>query len=299
MRLESVDVLSIEFAPVAPAVFPHWEPGAHIDVHLPGGIVRQYSLCGDQTNWRIAVLREPLSRGGSAFIHESLRPGDLIWLSEPRNHFGLDDAMSYYFVAGGIGITPILPKLAAAGVRGARWHLLYGGRRRDSMAFLDELSRHGEHATVLPEDEFGLLPLRERLTAVEPETSVHVCGPPPLIRAVTDVCADLGMSNLHVERFSAAVAPEVERFAFQVVARRSGTTVEVRSDQSILEALEQAGIETISSCREGICGTCETKVMAGSIDHRDSLLTKDEQAAENTMMICVSRCTGQTLELDI
>lgn len=298
MRVESADVISLELVGPHGSALPTWEPGAHIDVHLPGGIVRQYSLCGTGESWRIAILREPASRGGSAYIHERLRPGDEIWLSEPRNNFALDPGTDYLFIAGGIGITPLISKIARATQMGASWRLLYGGRRRDSMALLDELLPYGDRVAVLPEDEYGLLPLREELSRVTADTSVHACGPRPLLEAVEAACAELGLANLHVERFVPLPVASVGGDTFVVNARRSGISVTVTGDESILEALEAAGLDPANSCREGICGTCETKVLAGTVDHRDSLLSDDEKEAGATMMICVSRGCGN-LDLDI
>lgn len=298
MRIESVGVLSVELGPPAGATFPAWEPGAHIDVHLPGSLIRQYSLCGGSDSWRIAVLREPESRGGSAYIHEQLRPGDELWVSEPRNHFPLDQNADYMFIAGGIGITPLVSKVSEAARRGANWRLLYGGRRRSSMALVDELAPYGDRVAVMPEDERGLLPLRDELARIGAHTSVHVCGPRPLIDAVESMCKELGLTKLHVERFVPVPVASGDLDAFVVNARRSGISVTVPQDQSILEALEAAGLDLLNSCREGICGTCETKVLSGDIDHRDSLLSDDEREAGTTMMICVSRGHGD-LDLDV
>lgn len=298
MRVESTGVLSVELTPPVGSAFPAWDPGAHIDVHLPGGLVRQYSLCGGSDSWRIAVLREPQSRGGSAYIHEQLRPGDELWVSEPRNHFALDQNSDYLFIAGGIGITPLVSKIAEAAESGANWRLLYGGRRRDSMALLGELAPYGARVAVMPEDEQGLLPLRDELSGLGAHASIHVCGPKPLIGAVEKECQALQLTNLHIERFAPVPITTEDADAFVVNARRSGISVTVAQDQSILERLEAAGLDPLSSCREGICGTCETKVLAGCVDHRDSLLSDEERAAGTTMMICVSRGRGE-LDLDI
>jgi ferredoxin-NADP reductase len=301
LRLESDDVLSIELAPLPGSTLPAWTPGAHLDVHLPGGLVRQYSLCGrrDDETWRIAVLREPSSRGGSSYVHDQLRPGDVLTLSAPRNNFELEPAPRYLFIAGGVGITPILPKLVEAERRGAAWQLLYGGKQRSSMAFLAELATYGDRVSVLPQDEAGLLPVRSTLEAQEPGTSVHCCGPAPLIEAVVGAATDLGLQEVHVERFAAAATQPVSGDGFEVLAVRAGVRVVVPPDTSILEALEGAGLSPFHSCREGICGSCETKVLSGQVDHRDSLLSPSEKESGETMMICVSRSRGGPLELDL
>ncbi|MFG2795987.1 PDR/VanB family oxidoreductase [Streptomyces pseudovenezuelae] len=278
---------------------PAWEPGAHIDVVLGPGLERQYSLCGDpsdRTSWRIAVLREPAGRGGSAHVHEQLRQGGKVRVRGPRNHFALRPAPRYRFIAGGIGITPILPMLAAAQAAGAEWTLLYGGRTRDSMAFTEELSRYGDRVTVAPQDESGLLDLASVLDGVPEGTLVYCCGPGPLLDAVEELCP---AGLLHVERFAPKEQPEGENTQFEVELAQTGTTVTVAPDVSVLDAVRATGVEVLFSCTEGTCGTCETDVLDGTPDHRDSVLTDEEREAGETMMICVSRCRGKKLVLDL
>ncbi|MFC8343484.1 PDR/VanB family oxidoreductase [Streptomyces sp. NPDC057280] len=278
---------------------PAWEPGAHVDVVLGPGLERQYSLCGDpsdRTGWRIAVLREPDGRGGSAHVHEQLRQGDKVRVRGPRNHFALKPAPRYRFIAGGIGITPILPMLAAAEAAGAEWSLLYGGRTRRSMAFTEELGRYGDRVTVAPQDETGLLDLAPVLDGVPEDTLVYCCGPGPLLDAVQARCP---AGLLHLERFTPKEQEAGEDTEFEVELARSGTTVTVPADVSVLDAVRAAGVEVLFSCTEGTCGTCETDVLDGTPDHRDSVLTEEEQAAGETMMICVSRCRGRRLVLDL
>ncbi|MFF7170639.1 PDR/VanB family oxidoreductase [Streptomyces pseudovenezuelae] len=278
---------------------PAWEPGAHIDVVLGPGLERQYSLCGDpsdRTSWRIAVLREPAGRGGSAHVHEQLRQGGKVRVRGPRNHFALRPAPRYRFIAGGIGITPILPMLAAAQAAGAEWTLLYGGRTRDSMAFTEELSRYGDRVTVAPQDESGLLDLASVLDGVPEGTLVYCCGPGPLLDAVQEHCPAV---LLHVERFAPKEQPEGENTQFEVELAQTGTTVTVAPDVSVLDAVRATGVEVLFSCTEGTCGTCETDVLDGTPDHRDSVLTDEEREAGETMMICVSRCRGKKLVLDL
>ncbi|SFA97652.1 Ferredoxin-NADP reductase [Amycolatopsis marina] len=281
---------------------PAWEPGAHIDLLLDEGLERQYSLCGDpadRTELRIAVLREPVGRGGSAKVHSELVPGSRVRIRGPRNNFALVDAKRYLFLAGGIGITPILPMLAAADAARADWRLVYGGRTRASMAFADELrAEFGDRVTVCPQDETGLLDLDALLDAPDPATAVYCCGPEPLLAAVEQRCGSWPPGALHVERF-AAVADNGPRAGFEVELARSGKTLTVTSDRSILETVEDAGVQVLSSCREGTCGTCETDVVEGTPDHRDSLLTEQEREAGETMMICVSRAQCAKLVLDL
>ncbi|WP_086838813.1 PDR/VanB family oxidoreductase [Amycolatopsis kentuckyensis] len=275
---------------------PAWEPGAHIDLHLPG-FVRQYSLCGnpsDTTAYQVAVLREPDGRGGSAYVHDSLSPGDRIEVAGPRNHFALVDAERYLFIAGGIGITPILPMLDRVARSGRGWQLVYGGRTRGSMAFTEELSRHGDRVLFRPQDQHGLLDLPTLLAAVQPGTAVYCCGPEPLLAAVEA----LGPEDLHVERFTAR-PDESPRTAFEVKLAGSGRVLPVPTDRSILEVVEEAGVTVLSSCREGTCGTCETGVLGGEPDHRDSVLTAEERLENEVMMLCVSRACSPRLVLDL
>ncbi|MFE7853877.1 PDR/VanB family oxidoreductase [Streptomyces sp. NPDC057403] len=278
---------------------PGWEPGAHVDVVLGPELERQYSLCGDpgdRSAWRIAVLREPAGRGGSAHVHEQLGVGDKVRVRGPRNHFRLEDAPRYRFVAGGIGITPILPMLAAAEAAGAEWTLLYGGRTRDSLAFTGELARYGDRVTVAPQDETGLLDLGSVLDDLPADALVYCCGPGPLLDAVEERCP---AGRLRVERFTPKAQEGGENSAFEVELAQSGRTVTVAPDVSVLDAVRAAGVEVLFSCTEGTCGTCETDVLEGTPEHRDSVLTDAERESGETMMICVSRCRGGRLVLDL
>jgi ferredoxin-NADP reductase len=278
---------------------PAWEPGAHIDVVLGPDLERQYSLCGDPADraaWRIAVLREPDGRGGSAYVHEQVRQGAKVRVRGPRNHFRLEPSPRYRFVAGGIGITPLLPMLAAAEAAGAEWTLLYGGRTRDSMAFTEELGRYGDRVTIAPQDETGLLDLGFVFDGLPDGTLVYCCGPGPLLDAVEQRCP---AGLLHVERFTPKAQQIGADTEFEVVLAQSGHTLTVPAGTSVLDTVRGAGVEVLYSCTEGTCGTCETDVLEGTPDHRDSVLTDEERAAGETMMICVSRCRGKRLVLDL
>jgi ferredoxin-NADP reductase len=298
-------VIALTLADPVGAQLPAWMPGAHIDLLFDDGLVRQYSLCGppgDQHSWRIGVLLDPSGRGGSRRVHETLGVGDRVTVRGPRNHFPLHSAPRYVFVAGGIGITPILPMIAEATNAGADWHLFYGGRRRESMAFLDELAAYGDRVTIWPDEERGLLPLDDILAAPAEGVLVYCCGPEPLLVAIEQGCAPWPSGALHLERFSAKPQPETAAGAdteFEVVCQRSGVTVAVASEKSIIDALEEAGVSVLSSCLEGVCGTCETPVLEGTPDHRDSLLSEDEREANEYMMVCVSRSLSQRLVLDL
>jgi len=278
---------------------PPWTPGAHLDLLLRPGLVRQYSLCGDPADrsvLEVAVLRERAGRGGSAFVHDALLPGDRVRISAPRNNFPFVRAQQYLFIAGGIGITPFLSMMAAADASGAGWRLLYGGRSRSSMAFAPELRRkYGGRVGVWPRDETGLLDVRGALESALAGTAVYCCGPEPLLAVAEEVCASLPDLGLHLERFSPKESMGAAT-GFDVELTRSGLTLTVPADRSILE---DAGVPVLSSCREGTCGTCETPVLDGVADHRDSLLTREEQEANETMMICVSRARSRKLVLDL
>ncbi|MEU4510531.1 PDR/VanB family oxidoreductase [Nonomuraea wenchangensis] len=293
-------VVAIELCDPSGEELPVWTPGAHIDLVLDGGdLVRQYSLCGDpadRTTWRIAVLREPDGRGGSAYVHDKLHLGATILTRGPRNNFPLHSAARYLFIAGGIGITPILPMITA--VEGAEWRLAYGGRTAASMAFAGDLrATHGDRVLLWPQDEHGLLDL-DALLAEEPmDTLVYCCGPASLLEAVEARCAN---RPLHMERFTPKDTGEpVMNGAFEVELTVSGLTLMVPPGRSILEVVEKAGVHVLTSCREGTCGTCETSVLAGVVDHRDSLLTPEEKAANDVMFVCVSRAACPKLVLEL
>jgi ferredoxin-NADP reductase len=281
---------------------PPWTPGAHVDVTTPDGLTSQYSLCGGEPrqSWRIAALLKRNGKGVSRYLHEVASVGDTVRVSAPRNHFELVAAPSYLFIAGGIGITPILPMIEHVAAIGAPWRLAYGGRRRASMAFLGELDRYGGDIRICPEDECGLLPLPDLIGCSTTQAVIYCCGPEPLIAAVERQASRCGLAEPHVERFaSAAAALDANDSGFEVQLANSGKTVHVRPHQTILEALEACGICPAASCREGVCGTCETGVLSGEIDHRDSILSAAERQSGRTMMICVSRARSPKLVLDI
>lgn len=275
--------------------FEPWEPGAHIDVHLGGGLVRQYSLCsspGDLSHLRIAVLDVPDSRGGSRWVHRELRAGDTLEISEPRNNFPAKDSRKYLFLAGGIGITPLLPMIERAERAGREWRLVYGGRSRAAMAFAGHLvDTYGDRVELVPEDERGRMDLGAVLALPRAHMLVYACGPGGMLRAVEELCMGWPPGTLHTERFAAAtLGPGTAAGPFEVELARTGKTVSVPTDRTVLEAVEDVGVRVLSSCRQGLCGTCETTVLSGEPEHRDAVLTEDD--AGSTMMICVSRAAA-------
>jgi len=295
-------VIELTLAPADGSPAPSWDPGAHVDLHLPDGMLRQYSLCGrpdEVDGLRVAVLREADGRGGSIYLHDEAAEGDLIEVSVPRNHFALEPAARYLFIAGGIGITPLIPMMERAEADGADWTLLYGGRSRASMAFLGELEAD-PRVTIVPEDELGLLDLAAALADPESGTLIYTCGPEPLLKAIEGASDAWPEGALHLERFKPRDdVPDGPGTAFEVVLQRSGVTVTVEPGRSILATVAEAGIAVPSSCEEGTCGTCETIVLEGEPEHRDSVLTPAEQAANDCMMICCSRARGERLVLDL
>ena len=282
---------------------PDWTPGSHVDLVMPGGLTRQYSLCGDRwdaRSYRVGVLRERDGRGGSAYVHDELCAGDPVGIGGPRNNFRLVPAERYLFIAGGIGITPLLPMIVQAEMLGVEWRLLYGGRTRSSMAFLDELRPYGDKVALVPEDQHGLLDLPAWLPDPATGTKVYCCGPAGLLDAVERRCTGWPAGLLRTERFVAAT-PEAGTVdgAFEVELHRSGRTLRVGRTQTLLQALGDAGVPVLSSCRQGLCGTCETTVLDGVPDHRDSLLDDAERAAGDCMFVCVSRAGSERLVLDL
>ncbi|MFV0460713.1 MAG: cytochrome P450 [Actinomycetales bacterium] len=305
-RQVSDGVCSLSLRPTSGGIFPAWQPGAHVDLVVgsdSGVQTRQYSLSGDPGDlgtYRLGILREPAGRGTSEYIHDRLAEGDVVRVVGPRNHFRLEEAARYVFVAGGIGITPLLPMIRQVHAAGADWHLTYGGRSRASMAFLDELAGYPGRVTIAPQDEVGLLDLGAILADPDPDTRVYCCGPGPLLDAVEEACSNWPRGSLHTERFAAKPLTEpVRSDAFEVELRASGRTITVTPETSILDAVHEAGIPTVSSCGEGTCGTCETTVLEGVPDHRDSVLEETERDAGDCLMICVSRSCTAKLVLDL
>ncbi|CAL9598647.1 Carnitine monooxygenase reductase subunit [Streptomyces sp. enrichment culture] len=273
---------------------PRWAPGAHLDLVLPSGLVRQYSLCGDPedtSSYTVATRLVPDGRGGSREVHEQVREGTELEVRGPRNRFPLVEADSYVFVAGGIGITPVLPMLRAL-PDGTEWRLLYGGRTRASMPFLEEVVKiGGDRVTVVAEDEDGLPDLDALLADVPEGAAVYCCGPEGLMAAVEE-----RFPGVRTERFAPRTAAGGEG-AFEVELRRSGVTLTVPADRSVLDAVRDELPNTAYSCAQGFCGTCQQRVLEGEVDHRDELLTDAERG--DSMLICVSRARSERIVLDM
>ncbi len=283
---------------------PDWELGAHIDLFLPTGFVRQYSLCGlpGSDTWRVAVLREEGGRGGSRWITDRLHEGAVLGVAGPRSHFPFDprSPRPVVLLAGGIGITPVLPMARAAAAAGREYVLHYAGHA-GRMAFVDELAPlHGDRL-VLHVSEEGTRADLPRLFAEAAAGGAEVvcCGPTRLIDAALAEGERTGVP-VTVERFEATeLAAPVWNGPFEVELAMSGMTIEVQPDESMLTALENAGALILSSCTEGTCGTCETVVLEGEVDHRDSILTPAQRARNDTMYVCVSRAACPRLVVDL
>jgi ferredoxin-NADP reductase len=300
ITLDLVDPDGRELAP--------WAPGAHLELSLPSGLRRHYSLCGppdDRLTYTVAVLRVADSKGGSREIHDTGLVGQVLEVRGPRNNFALTPADRYLFLAGGIGITPIVAM--ARDVRGtaADWRLVYGGRSRPSMAFHDELNAlDAVRVELVPEDERGFPDFKAAISTVTSGTAIYACGPPPMLQAVEDLCRDLGHSDtLHIERFTGRgdgpAMPGDGSTGFEVELRRSGIVLDVPDDRTLIDVVRDVVPNVAYSCLEGICGSCETRVLEGEPEHHDEVLSDDERAAGDVMMICVGRSCSPRLVLDL
>lgn len=306
LRLErketvATDVVALELTSPDGLPLPAWEPGAHLDLVLPDGRARSYSLCGvpsDRQRFRLAVRRGVDSHGVAVAVHEQLKVGDMLTFRGPRNHFRLEPAERYLFVAGGIGITPILPMLHAAHAAGADWRLLYTGRTRASMPFLDELERFGSRVRLHPSRSAGRLTPDDISAADTHDGLVYCCGPDGLLDTVSR--GDDGVDRVRIERFRGPTSTDTRvDTPIDVTLARSGEVVHVSAGSSILDALLEQDVDVLSDCREGVCGACAVTVLDGDIEHRDSVLRPAERLRGDIMTICVSRARGRRLVLDL
>jgi ferredoxin-NADP reductase/DMSO/TMAO reductase YedYZ heme-binding membrane subunit len=297
---EADDVMSLRLHSPDRTPLPSWEPGAHIELALPSGRRRQYSLCGnpeDRYSYRIAVLHVPAGRGGSVEVHTGTRAGQLITVYGPRNHFPLVPSPAYLFIAGGIGITAMLAMAARLVTTGEEWQLIYVGRNRARMAFIDEVSALGpDRVEVIPSEERGRPDLDKIIGSVAAGTAVYCCGPDQLLTGVRERVANRPDLTLHTELF--AGGGPTGGAAFHVELRRAGRVIDVPGDRSVLQAVRDVLPTVASGCEQGICGACRTMVLAGEPDHRDELLSSAERAA-GAMLICVSRAHSDRLILDL
>ncbi len=307
---ETPDIIVVELAAPDGAQLPAYAAGAHVDVHLGNGMVRQYSLCGDpsdRTCYRLGILLDPQSRGGSRSAHAELATGGAVRISLPHNNFPLsEEGGKALLFAGGIGITPLLAMAYRLHALGRTFDLHYCTRSREQTAFAAELAATGfasqvhlHHDDELPAQRLDLEQVLTAQAKQDRRSDLYVCGPAGFIGWVVETAKRFGWPDeaIHREYFAADIDVSGESFA--VDARRSGKTVTVAAGQSIAEALQAAGIKVPLSCEEGVCGTCETHVLAGTPDHRDFYLSKSERAANKTIMVCCSRSQSPVLALDI
>lgn len=306
------DIVGLTLVAAEGGDLPQWQPGAHTELVLEPcqdatnqtaePMLRQYSLCSDPADrglWQVAVLREESGRGGSLFIHNQVNEGDLLQVSEPRNHFPFSPRKRCLFIAGGIGITPILPMIRQAEAEGIDWRLVYLSRERSRMSFLDQLAQYDQSRIRLNGDkEDGFIDLPALLATCDEETSVYSCGPQPLLDALEAQHAEQDRWSLNIERFAAGPV-DTSGGAFDVVINSTGQRITVPEGQSVLSVLREAGIKIVSSCGDGVCGSCETGVLSGIPDHRDSILSEEERADNDYMMLCVSRALSDELVLDL
>lgn len=291
-----------EFSPVEGDALPRFTAGAHIDLHLPNGLVRQYSLCNPQHEthrYVVGIKRDPSSRGGSSYVHEQLRVGTVLRVGGPRNHFALhEEARHTVLVAGGIGVTPIACMAQRLRELGASFEVHYSVRRREDAAFLDVLAGANLHLHVDAERDNAPLPVARIVTGAAHDAHLYCCGPGPMLDAFEAAAAGRPAGHVHLERFAAA-APVVADGGFTVQLARAGRSIYIAKGCTILDALRDQGVSVQASCEQGICGSCETRVLSGRPDHRDSLLSDEEKQANQVMMVCCSGSKDPLLVLDL
>lgn len=307
-KLIAEDILKLKLISPDGKPLPRWTPGAHIDIECGDtGISRQYSLCSDPADTsclEIAILKDPESRGGSAWLHENIKPGDRVRIRGPRNHFRMDpSAEKIIFIAGGIGITPISAMAREAKQRGIDYEIHYSGRSRSSMSFLNELEAlHGNRLHVYAKDEGNRNDFARLLATPDAKTQIYACGPERMLEGLAQCCENWPEDALHVEHFHSVLGeldPSKEQ-AFEVELKDSGISLTVAADQTLLQALQGANIDVQSDCGEGLCGSCEVRVLQGDIDHRDVVLTRSEKEESRKMMACCSRSAkGEKLVLEL
>jgi ferredoxin-NADP reductase len=303
IRYAARDTLLFELSREDWGILPEATAGAHIDVTLPNDIMRQYSLIhagNDLRGYTVGVKRDPASRGGSSYMHEALRVGQLLEVNGPRNSFPLkEDAPHSVMIAGGIGITPIWCMIQRLAELGQSWELHYSSRSREDAAFLHTLQDFGPVYFNFDEENQGqFLDLPKIVSDVPVGAHFYCCGPQPMLKAFEAATQALPSDQIHLEYFGSKYEAAAEG-GYTVELAKSGQTFEIPEGRTILDILRDAGIAVNFSCEQGTCGACETKVLEGVPDHRDSLLSDEEQAANDTMMICCSGSKGARLVLDL
>ena len=303
IRQVATDITSYELVPADGRPLPAFTAGAHVDVQVPNGMVRQYSLHGDPNDrsvYRIAVKREPGGRGGSVSLHTGTEVGTTLGIVGPRNHFPLDDGASrHLLIAGGIGITPIYAMAQSLSTRGESWDLHYCARSPGHAAFHSELEALAGGKVTPHFSEAPTLDVTGLLRTHADVTLRYWCGPQGLRQAVETAAAHWPAGHVHFEWFAANAAAWPPNQPLEVSLARTGRTLHVPADRTVLQVLRENGVDVPCACEEGVCGTCETAVLAGEPQHRDMLLSAEERAANRTMMVCVSRANSSHLLLDL
>jgi|SRR5579871_1982021 len=292
-----------ELRPLHDAHVPEFTAGAHVDIYLPNGTIRQYSIASstsDRARYLLGVKLETNGRGGSRCMHDELRVGQVLRIGLPRNNFPLaEDAAHSIFIAGGIGITPIKCMIDRLQALGRSFRLHYAVREREEALFAAELAGDRMHLHVDAENAGNVLDVGAIIASAPADAQLYCCGPAPMLAAFEQACAGRSAKFVHLERFSAPDNAAATGGSYTVELARSKRAISVAPDQTLLEALRAAGITIKTSCQQGICGTCETRVLSGTPDHRDMILSDDEKAANDTMMVCCSGSLGPTLVLDL
>ena len=303
---EACNIVSIELVPTEGSHFPHFEPGAHIDVHLPNGIVRSYSLMNSASQekdvYKLGVLLDPNTKGGSAFLHNKLRVGQELQVSLPRNNFVLQQGNhSTVLVAGGIGITPIYSMLVHLLTLGNPVELIYCARNREEAAFIKTLEALNVKITWhFDNEKEGIPNLSDYLKGFDKDTHFYCCGPNSMLDSFQAICQQLGYTNSHVEYFSGVEVDDIaSQHDYVVELAHSGLTLDVPAGSNLLDVIENAGVLVNTACRQGVCGACETDVLEGIPDHHDNVLSPRQKASNKMMMVCVSGCKGKKLVLDL
>ncbi|OUL97815.1 hypothetical protein CA603_00535 [Paraburkholderia hospita] len=304
IRYEAQRVVSVELRPQPGSKFPDFDAGSHIDVYLPNGMVRSYSLCNstdDKNLYVIGVLNVEAGRGGSRYIHEQLRVGAKIEISKPRNNFPLHEgAVHTVLIAGGVGITPILSMARRLRALGQSVELLYCARSRVEAAFVQDIEALGIAVKWHFNDEHGeRVDLVQFLATRRRDAHFYACGPTQMLDDFERHCGELGLAHAHVERFAARYAPAETTKPYRVELGRSGRMLDVTPGKTLLQTLLDAGIDVPHGCKQGVCGACKTRVLSGEPDHRDTVLNASEREGNAVMTVCVSGCKGELLALDL
>ncbi len=313
IRFETDDVISIELNPLGASPLPPFGAGDHIDLKLPNGLTKSYSLMNNPTEsgrYVLGILKDPQSRGGSKWLHEQLRVGMHLEISAPSNNFPLqENAKHTLLIAGGIGVTPIIAMAHRLKALKASFEIIYAAKSKRSAPFQEAISSFGvpvhwhfDDEASGPPDLHPLIQERvQKAACSRDECQLYACGPEPMLNAFLNACKDLSLKNANIERFKPVevlASAQIKR-AYTVVLKKSNKTIEVTPEMSLLQALRHHDIEVDTSCEEGVCGACETRVLSGEPEHLDCVLSDQEREKNTVMMVCVSGCKSERLELDL